>query len=60
MTDYTIPKFKAYSSTFFTFSEVRKKVLNLENKSAKTSNQSCINMKKFIQTLIMEARQLVE
>lgn len=60
LTDYTNPKFEAYSSTFFNFSEVRKKMLELEDKSKKTSNQSRINMKKFIQTMFMEARQLVE
>ncbi|RAS73703.1 response regulator [Priestia endophytica] len=60
LTDYTNPKFEAYSSTFFNFSEVRKKMLELEDKNEKTSNQSRINMKKFIQTMFMEARQLVE
>ncbi|WP_019392534.1 response regulator [Priestia filamentosa] len=60
LTDYTNPKFESYSSTFFNFSEVRKKMLELEDKSKKTSNQSRINIKKFIQTLFMEARQLME
>jgi two-component system response regulator YcbB len=60
LTDYTNPKFEAYSSTFFDFSEVRKKMLQLEDKNEKVSNQSRINMKKFIQALYMEARQLVE
>lgn len=60
LTDYMNPKFEAYSSTFFDFSEVRKKMLELDDKSEKASNQSRINMKKFIQALFMEARQLVE
>ncbi|MBD1381808.1 response regulator [Metabacillus arenae] len=60
LTDYTNPKFETYSSTFFDFAEVRKKMLELEDKSEKASNQSRINMKKFIQALYMEARQLVE
>ncbi len=60
LTDYANPKFEAYSSTFFEFSEVRKKMLELDDKSEKVSNQSRINMKKFIQALFMEARQLVE
>jgi two-component system, response regulator YcbB len=60
LTDYANPKFEAYSSTFFEFSEVRKKMLELDDKSEKASNQSRINMKKFIQALFMEARQLVE
>lgn len=60
LTDYANPKFEAYSSTFFDFSEVRKKMLELEDKSEKASNQSRINMKKFIQVLFMEASQLVE
>ena len=60
LTDYLNPKFEAYSSTFFDFSEVRKKMLELEDKSKKVSNQSRNNMKKFIQVLFMEARQMVK
>jgi two-component system, response regulator YcbB len=60
LTDYTNPKFEAYSSTFFDFPEVRKKMLELEDKAEKYANQSRINMKKFIQALFMEARRLVE
>jgi two-component system response regulator YcbB len=60
LTDYMNPKFEAYSSTFFDFSEVRKKMLELEDNNEKTSNQSRINMKRFIQALFMEARQQVE
>lgn len=60
LTDYMNPKFEAYSSTFFDFSEVRKKMLELDDKSEKASNQSRINMKRFIQALFMEARKLVE
>lgn len=60
LTDYANPKFEAYSSTFFDFSEVRKKMLELEDKSVKANNQSRINMKKFIQALFMEARRLLE
>lgn len=60
LTDYMNRKFEAYSSTFFDFSEVRKKMIELEDKSEKASNPSRINMKKFIQALFMEARQMVE
>ncbi|MGG4201354.1 response regulator [Peribacillus frigoritolerans] len=60
LTDYMNPKFEAYSSTFFDFSEVRKKMLELEDKSKKVSNQSRNNMKKFIQVLFMEARQMMK
>lgn len=60
LTDYTNPKFEAYSSTFFDFSEVRKKMLELENQHEKNVNQSRINMKKFVQALFMQARQLME
>lgn len=56
LTDYTNPKFEAYSATFFDFSQVRKKMIELEDKSEKASNQSRINMKKFIQALFMEAQ----
>jgi two-component system response regulator YcbB len=60
LTDYSNPKFEAYSSTFFDFSEVRKKMLELEDKSDRSTNQSRINMKKFIQSLYLEAQQLVD
>jgi two-component system response regulator YcbB len=60
LTDYANPKFETYSSTFFDFTEVRKKMLELDDKSNKANNQSRINMKKFIQALFMEARELVE
>ncbi|MGG3556767.1 response regulator [Peribacillus frigoritolerans] len=60
LTDYMNPKFEAYSSTFFDFSEVRKKMLELEDKSKKVSSQSRNNMKKFIQVLFMEARQMMK
>ncbi|MFC8560157.1 response regulator [Peribacillus frigoritolerans] len=60
LTDYMNPKFEAYSSTFFDFSEVRKKMLELEDKSQKVSSQSRNNMKKFIQVLFMEARQMMK
>lgn len=60
LTDYTNPKFEAYSSTFFDFSEVRKKMLELESQHEKNVTQSRINMKKFVQALFMQARQLME
>lgn len=60
LTDYMNPKFEAYSSTFFDFSEVRKKMLELEDKSKKVSSQSRNNMKKFIQVLFIEARQMMK
>ncbi|KKI92240.1 transcriptional regulator [Bacillus sp. SA1-12] len=60
LTDYTNPKFEAYASTFFDFSEVRKKMLELEDKSKTPNNQSRINMKKFIQALFMEATKLID
>lgn len=60
LTDYMNPKFEAYSSTFFDFSEVRKKMMELEDKSKKVSSQSRNNMKKFIQVLFMEARQMMK
>ncbi|WP_299092608.1 response regulator [uncultured Metabacillus sp.] len=60
LTDYTNPKFEAYASTFFDFSEVRKKMLELEDKSKTANSQSRINMKKFIQALFMEATKLTD
>lgn len=55
LTDYTNPKFENYSSSFFDYSQVRIKMLELEGKKHDENYHSRINIKKFIQALYMEA-----
>ncbi|MGA8944224.1 MAG: response regulator [Thermoactinomyces sp.] len=55
LTDYTNPTFEHYASTFFDFSQVRAKMLELEGKSNKNIPPARINIKKFIHALYMKA-----
>lgn len=57
LTDYTNPKFEHYASSFFDYSQVRMKMLELEGKTNDDISHSRINIKKFIQALYMEAKQ---
>lgn len=58
LTDYTNPKFENYASSFFDYSQVRMKMLELEGKKGHEENcNTRINIKKFIQALYMEARE---
>lgn len=56
LTDYSNPKFENYSSSFFDYSQVRMKMLELEGKSHEEKSHTRINIKKFIQALYMEAK----
>ena len=56
LTDYSNPKFENYSSSFFDYSQVRMKMLELEGKITDNTSHSRINIKKFIQALYMEAK----
>jgi two-component system, response regulator YcbB len=57
LTDYTNPKFENYSSSFFDYSQIRMKMLEMEGKIPDASSHTRINIKKFIQALYMEARK---
>jgi two-component system, response regulator YcbB len=57
LTDYTNPKFENYSSSFFDYSQIRMKMLEMEGKIPDASSHIRINIKKFIQALYMEARK---
>lgn len=57
LTDYTNPKFENYASSFFDYSQVRMKMLELEGKTNDDISHTRINIKKFIQALYMEAKQ---
>ena len=56
LTDYTNPKFENYSSSFFDYTQVRMKMLELEGKAHDENTHSRINIKKFIQALYLEAK----
>lgn len=58
VTDYTNPKFEHYASTFFDYSQVRLKMLELQGKGGHTGTPPRINIKKFIQALYMEAKEI--
>lgn len=55
LTDYSNPKFEDYASKFFDFTEVRKKMMELENEILNSHIR--INTKKFIKVLFMEAKK---
>ncbi|MEI7024408.1 response regulator [Paenibacillus sp. y28] len=59
LTDYSNVKFENYASKFFDFTEVRKKMLELESHLAPKQSQVRLNLKKFIQVLYWEAKQLM-
>lgn len=58
LTDYTNPKFELYASTFFDYSVIRMKMLEIEGKSNGNMMPLRVNIKKFIEVLYMEAIKL--
>ncbi|MCD9021502.1 response regulator [Cohnella silvisoli] len=59
LTDYSNAKFENYASKFFDFTEVRKKMIEIENGIDPKQSSVRLNIKKFIQVLYLEARQLM-
>lgn len=59
LTDYANPVFENYASKFFDFTEVRKKMLELENQTDASSSAAKINPKKFVYVLYLEAKRLL-
>ncbi|MET3292865.1 response regulator [Brevibacillus fluminis] len=59
LTDYANPIFENYASKFFDFTEVRKKMLELENQTDTSSSTAKINPKKFVYVLYLEAKRLL-
>ncbi|WP_409341524.1 response regulator [Paenibacillus sp. MBLB4367] len=59
LTDYANAKFENYASRFFDFSEVRKKMIEIESDLDPKQSAVRLNVKKFIQVLYLEARQLM-
>lgn len=54
--DYSNPKFEHYSATFFDYTQVRMKMLELEGKTDTCTIPPRSNIKKFLQALYMESR----
>ncbi|MCM3622193.1 MULTISPECIES: response regulator [Brevibacillus] len=59
LTDYANPKFETYASTFFDFTEVRKRMRELENQIEPGPSSTKINTKKFMLVLYLEAKRLL-
>ncbi|WP_102261592.1 response regulator [Mesobacillus jeotgali] len=59
LTDYSNPKFEHFSSSFFDYTQVRMKMLELEGKTEICANPPRSNIKKFMQALYMEARKSI-
>ncbi|WP_432776159.1 response regulator [Brevibacillus gelatini] len=57
LTDFGHPKFESYAALFFDFTEVRKRMRELENQVAASLPPTRIHMKKFIYVLYMEAKR---
>lgn len=55
LTDYANPIFENYASSFFDFTQVRMKMLELEGKETNQCTQR-LNIKKFIEALYIEAK----
>ncbi|WP_409272077.1 response regulator [Neobacillus sp. SCS-31] len=55
LTDYSNPKFEKYATTLFDYTNVRIRMLELENKTPGTYSNTRINIKKFVQVLYNEA-----
>lgn len=56
--DYSNQKFEEYSSKFFDFEEIRKRMLELENAVNPSKSHVKINMRKFIKVFFIESRNL--
>ncbi|WP_079909381.1 response regulator [Paenibacillus sp. 32352] len=59
LTDYSNPKFENIASKYFDFTEIRKKMMELQNDVEPSFSQTKINTKKFVQVLYMEAKRLI-
>lgn len=57
LTDFGHPKFESYAALFFDFTEVRKRMRELENQVEMSIPPTRIHTKKFIYVLYMEAKR---
>lgn len=59
LTDYTNPKFEMYASVFFDFTEVRKRMRELEAPAGQMQSAAKINTKKFLIVLYLESKRRI-
>lgn len=59
LTDYSNIKFEEYAAKFFDFTEVRKKMLELENSLEPSNSSIRINTKKFVKVLYLESKKRI-
>ncbi|GIM28519.1 transcriptional regulator [Clostridium polyendosporum] len=57
LTDYSNPKFEEYATKFFDFTEVRKKMIDLESKLESSTSNVRINTKKFVKVFYLESKK---
>ncbi|MBA4494166.1 response regulator [Paenactinomyces guangxiensis] len=60
LTDYSNPTFENYAPKFFDFTEIRKKMLELENGTKSVQSPIRLHTKKFIQAFYLESKRLNE
>ncbi|WP_421617001.1 response regulator [Brevibacillus sp. TJ4] len=60
LADYGNPKFENYATTFFDFTEVRKRMMEMESSEQAVISTARINTKKFLLVLFMEAKRYSE
>lgn len=60
LADYGNPKFENYATTFFDFTEVRKRMMEMESHEQTGISTARINTKKFLLVLFMEAKRYSE
>lgn len=56
--DYANPKFEDYASRYFDFSEIRRVMQSLENEEKPPMSSVHINLKKFLHTLVSDAKKI--
>lgn len=57
ITDYANPTFEKYAPTFFDFTEIRKIMLNMQNKAGSSLSRTHINIKKFVKVFFLAAKK---
>lgn len=57
LNDYSNPKFEDYAANFFDFTEVRKKMLELQSGIGSSISTTHINTKKFVKVLYIESKK---
>ena len=59
LTDYAHPKFESYATMFFDFTEVRKRMRELESQKRTGLSATKINTKKFMGVLYLESKRRI-